>query len=72
MSSLDMAVVKQLFSSLATAQAGEPNYFAVDVTNPDGMNQLRVIVCDELTFRVLTKGREILLKSMDSRPEKGA
>jgi hypothetical protein len=62
-SSLDMAVVKMFFECLARAQAGNPNVFAVDVTNKDGMNQLKVIVCDEMTFRVLTKGREILLKS---------
>jgi len=61
MSSLDMTVVKSLFQSLDKASAGEPVSFRVEVSNKDGMGQLRVIVCDELTYSLLLKGRKNLL-----------
>ena len=61
MSSLDMTVVKSLFQSLDKASAGEPVSFRVEVSNEHGMGQLRVIVCDELTYSLLLKGRKNLL-----------
>jgi hypothetical protein len=61
MSSLDLTVVKTLFESLDKASHGEPVSFRVEVSNKDGMGQLRVIVCDELTYNVLLKGRKNLL-----------
>ena len=62
MSSLDMTVIKQFFSALDKAFKGEPSSFTVEVTNANGMGTLRVIVCDEMTYKVLTKGREVLLQ----------
>ena len=69
MSSVDRDVVAQLMMAFSAATQGHPNTFKVDTSSPQGLGRLHVIVADELTFRLLTKGREILLKSFDPPTE---